>query len=72
MITERFQVPGVSCQHCVNAITAEVGQVLSAEMVTLSRSTITHAFTPPAPNELTSARRGCEPDGIHSDSSCCR
>ena len=24
MTTQRFQVPGVSCQHCVNAITKEV------------------------------------------------
>ncbi|NJN19502.1 MAG: heavy-metal-associated domain-containing protein [Oscillochloris sp.] len=25
MTTERFLVPGVSCQHCVNAVTQEVG-----------------------------------------------
>ncbi len=27
MTTARFQVPGVSCQHCVNAITKEVSAI---------------------------------------------
>lgn len=27
MKTESFNVPGISCQHCVNAITNEVGGV---------------------------------------------
>ena len=30
MITEQFQVPGVSCQHCVNAITSEVMAIIAS------------------------------------------
>ena len=33
MITERFQVPGVSCQHCVNAITSEVTAIPGVQQV---------------------------------------
>ena len=33
MITERFQVPGVSCQHCVNAITREVSALPGVQHV---------------------------------------
>ena len=33
MITERFQVPGVSCQHCVNAITTEVTAIPGVQQV---------------------------------------
>jgi copper ion binding protein len=31
--TERFQVPGVSCQHCVNAITKEVSALPGVQRV---------------------------------------
>ena len=33
MTTERFQVPGISCQHCVNAITKEVSAVPGVQKV---------------------------------------
>jgi copper chaperone len=33
MTTERFQVPGVSCQHCVNAITKEVAALAGVQRV---------------------------------------
>ena len=33
MTTERFQVPGVSCQHCVNAITKEVSALPGVQRV---------------------------------------
>ena len=33
MITERFQVPEVSCQHCVNAITKEVSAIPGVQQV---------------------------------------
>ena len=33
MTTERFQVPGVSCQHCVNAITREVSALPGVQRV---------------------------------------
>lgn len=35
MVTERFQVPGISCQHCVNAITKEVSAVPGVQRVTV-------------------------------------
>ncbi len=33
MITERFQVPEVSCQHCINAITKEVTAIPGVQQV---------------------------------------
>ena len=33
MTTERFQVPGVSCQHCINAITQEVSALPGVQRV---------------------------------------
>ena len=33
MTTERFQVPDVSCQHCVNAITREVSAIPGVQQV---------------------------------------
>jgi copper chaperone len=33
MTTERFQVPEVSCQHCVNAITKEVSAIPGVQRV---------------------------------------
>jgi copper chaperone len=41
--TERFQVPGVSCQHCVNAITKEVSALPGVQrvQVALDNKTVT-------------------------------
>lgn len=38
-----YSVPGMSCQHCVNAITTEVGQVpgVHAVVVDLEAKTVT-------------------------------
>ena len=33
MTIERFQVPEISCQHCVNAITKEVSALSGVEQV---------------------------------------
>ena len=33
MTTERFHVPDVSCQHCVNAITKEVSAIPGVQQV---------------------------------------
>jgi copper chaperone len=43
MTTERFQVPGVSCQHCVNAITREVSALpgVLRVQVALDNKTVT-------------------------------
>jgi copper chaperone len=43
MTTERFQVPGVSCQHCVNAITREVSTLPGVQrvQVALDHKTVT-------------------------------
>jgi len=43
MTTERFQVPGVSCQHCVNAITKEVSALPGVQrvQVALDNKTVT-------------------------------
>ncbi len=33
MITEKFRVPGISCHHCVNAITREVSALAGVQNV---------------------------------------
>jgi copper chaperone len=33
MTTDRFIVPGVSCQHCVNAVTSEVSALEGVQLV---------------------------------------
>jgi len=47
MITERFQVPGVSCQHCINAITSEVTAIPGVQQVQVALDskvvTVAHA-----------------------------
>jgi copper ion binding protein len=43
VITERFQVPDVSCQHCINAITKEVSVLpgVARVQVALDTKTVT-------------------------------
>ena len=43
MKTEKFLVPGVSCQHCVHAVTSEVGKLagVSAVQVSLDSKVVT-------------------------------
>lgn len=43
MTTQRFQVPEVSCQHCVNAITKEVSAIPGVQrvQVALDEKTVT-------------------------------
>jgi copper ion binding protein len=43
MTTHRFQVPDVSCQHCVNAITQEVSALPGVQrvQVALDEKTVT-------------------------------
>jgi copper chaperone len=41
MTTERFQVPDVSCQHCVNAITQEVSALPGVARVEVALDTKT-------------------------------
>jgi len=47
MITEQFQVPGVSCQHCINAITSEVTAIPGVQNVEVALDskvvTVAHA-----------------------------
>ena len=45
MTTERFSVPEVSCQHCVNAITKEVSAIPGVQQVqvALDSKTVTVA-----------------------------
>ncbi len=43
MTTERFRVPDVSCQHCINAITEEVSALPGVQrvQVALDEKTVT-------------------------------
>lgn len=38
MPTERFQVPGISCPHCVNAVTREVAALSGVQHVQVELS----------------------------------
>jgi copper chaperone len=52
MTTERFQVPGISCQHCVNAITNEVSALSGVQRVSVELDsktvTVEHAESVPS------------------------
>ncbi|HEU4325181.1 MAG TPA: heavy-metal-associated domain-containing protein [Roseiflexaceae bacterium] len=39
MTTEQFRVPGVSCQHCVRAVTDEVSALGGVQTVTVDLAT---------------------------------
>lgn len=39
MQTEKFHVPGVSCQHCVAAVTKEVGTLVGVQDVKVNLDT---------------------------------
>jgi copper chaperone len=39
VITEKFLVPGVSCQHCVNAVNKEVSAISGVQKVAVDLST---------------------------------
>jgi copper chaperone len=47
MKTEQFLVPGVSCQHCVTAVTSEVGKLAGVSEVKVNLDnkivTVAHA-----------------------------
>jgi copper chaperone len=53
MTTERFEVPGISCQHCVNAITNEVAAVPGVQKVSvvLENKTVTVEHADSVPTE---------------------
>ncbi len=38
MVTEQFRVPGMSCQHCVNAVRKEVGALAGVSQVDVDLS----------------------------------
>ncbi len=39
MTTEQFRVPGVSCAHCVNAVSQEVGAIAGVQKVDVNLDT---------------------------------
>lgn len=39
MKTEQFLVPGVSCQHCINAVTSEVSKLSGVQRVDVNLDT---------------------------------
>ena len=47
--TSTYAVSGMSCQHCVDAVTAEVGRIAGVEQVTvdLAAGAVTVASTAP-------------------------
>lgn len=47
--TTTYEVTGMSCQHCVDAVTAEVGRLDGVEQVTVDLGAGTVAVTSAAP-----------------------
>lgn len=44
-VTTRYSVTGMSCQHCVDAVTAEVGKLAGVEQVEVDLPTGTVSVT---------------------------
>lgn len=44
-VTARYAVTGMSCQHCVDSVTAEVGRIPGVEQVEVDLATGTVAVT---------------------------
>jgi copper chaperone len=48
-----YSVPGMTCQHCVNAITSEVGQVPGVQSVVVDLQAKTVTVDAPAVDDAT-------------------
>ena len=63
MTTATYAVNGVSCQHCVDAVTAEVGRIAGVEQVQVDLSTGAVTVTSAAPIGLDALRDAIDEAG---------
>ena len=65
MTTTSYAVTGMSCQHCVDAVTAEVGRLAGVEQVQVDLSTGQVSVTSAAPLALDDVREAVDEAGYN-------
>ena len=63
MTTATYAVTGMSCQHCVDAVTAEVGRLAGVEQVTIDLPTGAVTVESAAPLALADVRAAVDEAG---------
>ncbi len=63
MTTATYTVVGMSCQHCVDAVTAELGRLTGVEQVTVDLPTGAVAVESAAPLDLDAVRAAVDEAG---------
>lgn len=63
-VTSRYAVTGMSCQHCVDSVTAEVGKLAGVEQVDVDLAAGTVAVTSAAPLVLDDVRSAIDEAGF--------
>lgn len=63
-ITSTYDVVGMSCQHCIDAVTAEVGRLPGVEQVQVDLAAGTVAVTSGAPLALDDVRAAVDEAGF--------
>ncbi len=64
MTTATYAVSGMSCQHCVDAVTAEVGRLAGVEQVTVDLAAGTVQVDSAAPLALDEVRDAIDEAGF--------
>ena len=62
-VTSTYAVSGMSCQHCVDAVTAELGRLEGVEQVTVDLPTGSVTVQSAAPLELGAVRAAVDEAG---------
>ena len=62
--TETFAVVGMSCQHCIDAVTAEVGRIAGVEQVDVDLAAGRVRVTSGAPLDLAAVREAVDEAGF--------
>ena len=62
--TDTFAVLGMSCQHCIDAVTAEVGRIPGVEQVDIDLAAGRVRVTSEAPLDLTAVREAVDEAGF--------
>lgn len=63
-VTTTYAVTGMSCQHCIDAVTAEVGRLTGVEQVEVDLSTGTVTVTSGASLDLDEVREAVDEAGF--------
>jgi copper chaperone CopZ len=64
MTTTSYAVTGMSCQHCIDAVTAELGRVPGVEQVTVDLASGTVEVASAAPLALDAVRAALDEAGF--------